>query len=139
MQRLFYPTETVLSNKITRNRIRIKRQSQKTIKTATFPLWKMFLVLFLLLLQGCLVGRRRCCCSLNGRRAQIAVSMNNLDCLSGSVSFYELDVNKLSLHFTLEYSSRNSLSYEISRSLENKCLALFVASMQCMHISSRVL
>ena len=96
----------------------------------------MFLVLFLLLLQGCLVGRRRCCCSLNGRRAQIAVSMNNLDCLSGSVSFYELDVNKLSFHFTLVYSSRNSLSYEISRSLENKCLALFVAS---MHISSGVL
>ena len=56
--------------------------------------------------------------------------------MSGSVSFYELDVNKLSFHFTLEYSSRNSLSYEISRSLENKCLALFVAS---MHISSGVL
>ena len=35
MQRLSYPTETVLSNKITRNGIVLQRQSQKTIKTAS--------------------------------------------------------------------------------------------------------
>ena len=38
MQRLSYPTETVLSNKITRNRKVLSfRQSQKTIRTATSP------------------------------------------------------------------------------------------------------
>ena len=36
MLRLSYPTETVLTNKMTRNRIVIQRQSQKTIKTATY-------------------------------------------------------------------------------------------------------
>ena len=41
MEILSYPTETVLSNKITRNRIVdpiIQRQSQKTNTTATFIL-----------------------------------------------------------------------------------------------------